>query len=135
MKISITILSSFYPHNRTICGLTQGSTGAHLARAALEAVCFQTREILDSMQKDSGIVLNKLQVDGGMTGNNTLLQLQADIAGVPVGKEVILLGSFVTLYLYLMIFFPSLVLSSHSLSVSLSSISILPLCSLILICC
>lgn len=70
----------------TICGLTQGSTGAHLARAALEAVCFQTREILDSMQKDSGIVLNKLQVDGGMTGNNTLLQLQADIAGVPVAR-------------------------------------------------
>ncbi|KAK4317811.1 hypothetical protein Pmani_011135 [Petrolisthes manimaculis] len=68
----------------TICGLTQGSTGAHLARAVLEAVCFQTREILDSMQKDSGIVLNKLQVDGGMTSNNTLLQLQADLAGVPV---------------------------------------------------
>ncbi|XP_068207343.1 glycerol kinase-like [Palaemon carinicauda] len=70
--------------DRTICGLTQGSTGAHLARAVLEAVCFQTREILDSMQKDSGIILNKLQVDGGMTSNNTLLQLQADLAGVPV---------------------------------------------------
>lgn len=72
--------------------MTQGSTGAHLARAVLEAVCFQTREILDSMQKDSGIVLNKLQVDGGMTSNNTLLQLQADLAGVPVGrlKEIIL---------------------------------------------
>ncbi|XP_069164684.1 glycerol kinase isoform X2 [Procambarus clarkii] len=70
----------------TICGLTQGSTGAHLARAVLEAVCFQTREILDSMQKDSGIALNKLQVDGGMTCNNTLMQLQADIAGVPVAR-------------------------------------------------
>ncbi|XP_050703171.1 glycerol kinase-like isoform X2 [Eriocheir sinensis] len=70
----------------TICGLTQGSTGAHLARAVLEAVCFQTREILDAMQKDSGITLNKLQVDGGMTGNNILMQLQADIAGVPVAR-------------------------------------------------
>ncbi|XP_063868538.1 glycerol kinase-like isoform X5 [Scylla paramamosain] len=68
----------------TICGLTQASTSAHLARAVLEAVCFQTREILDAMQKDSGITLNKLQVDGGMTCNNTLMQLQADIAGVPV---------------------------------------------------
>ncbi|KAK7086368.1 hypothetical protein SK128_004638 [Halocaridina rubra] len=68
----------------TICGLTQASTGAHIARAALEAVCFQTREILESMQKDSGIKLNRLQVDGGMARNNTLLQLQADLAGVPV---------------------------------------------------
>ncbi|XP_063868521.1 glycerol kinase-like isoform X3 [Scylla paramamosain] len=71
----------------TICGLTQASTSAHLARAVLEAVCFQTREILDAMQKDSGITLNKLQVDGGMTCNNTLMQLQADIAGVPVGTS------------------------------------------------
>uniref|UniRef100_A0A0P4W7J1 Probable glycerol kinase n=1 Tax=Scylla olivacea TaxID=85551 RepID=A0A0P4W7J1_SCYOL len=70
----------------TICGLTQASTSAHLARAVLEAVCFQTREILDAMQKDSGITLNKLQVDGGMTCNNTLMQLQADIAGVPVAR-------------------------------------------------
>lgn len=68
--------------------MTQGSTGAHLARAVLEAVCFQTREILDAMQKDSGITVNKLQVDGGMTGNNILMQLQADIAGVPVGKSL-----------------------------------------------
>ncbi|MPC32105.1 Glycerol kinase [Portunus trituberculatus] len=72
----------------TICGLTQASTSAHLARAVLEAVCFQTREILDAMQKDSGITLNKLQVDGGMTCNNTLMQLQADIAGVPVEREM-----------------------------------------------
>ncbi|CAL4086780.1 unnamed protein product [Meganyctiphanes norvegica] len=70
----------------TICGLTQGSTKAHLARAALEAVCFQTREILDSMQKDSGITLSHLRVDGGMTCNNTLMQLQADIAGVSVDR-------------------------------------------------
>ncbi|MCL4125198.1 UNVERIFIED_CONTAM: hypothetical protein GTU68_062180, partial [Idotea baltica] len=67
-----------------ICGLTQHTTGAHLARAALEAVCFQTREILTAMQKDSGIAISKLLVDGGMTVNDTLLQLQADLAGVPV---------------------------------------------------
>lgn len=87
---------AFLPY-RTICGLTQASTSAHLARAVLEAVCFQTREILDAMQKDSGITLNKLQVDGGMTCNNTLMQLQADIAGVPVGKTGICLLLFNTL--------------------------------------
>ena len=68
--------------------MTQGTTGAHLSRAVLEAVCFQTREILDAMQKDSGITISRLLVDGGMTSNNTLLQLQADIAGVPVGKKI-----------------------------------------------
>ncbi|KAB7502631.1 Glycerol kinase [Armadillidium nasatum] len=67
-----------------ICGLTQHTTGAHFARAALEAVCFQTREILSAMEKDSGIAISKLLVDGGMTSNNTLLQLQADLSGVPV---------------------------------------------------
>lgn len=71
---------------RTICGITQGTNSSHIARAALEAVCFQTREILDAMQKDSGITITKLLVDGGMTSNDLLLQLQADIAGVPVGE-------------------------------------------------
>ncbi|KAM9766608.1 glycerol kinase isoform 2-T2 [Menidia menidia] len=69
-----------------ICGLTQFTNKRHLAFAALEAVCFQTREILDAMNQDSGIPLNQLQVDGGMTSNRLLMQLQADILCIPVVK-------------------------------------------------
>uniref|UniRef100_A0A8D3E8Z5 glycerol kinase n=1 Tax=Scophthalmus maximus TaxID=52904 RepID=A0A8D3E8Z5_SCOMX len=69
-----------------ICGLTQFTNKSHLAFAALEAVCFQTREILDSMNQDSGIPLTQLQVDGGMTSNRLLMQLQADILCIPVVK-------------------------------------------------
>uniref|UniRef100_A0A665VG78 Probable glycerol kinase n=1 Tax=Echeneis naucrates TaxID=173247 RepID=A0A665VG78_ECHNA len=67
-----------------ICGLTQFTNRSHLAFAALEAVCFQTREILDAMNQDSGVPLMKLQVDGGMTANRLLMQLQADILCIPV---------------------------------------------------
>ncbi|KAI3366125.1 hypothetical protein L3Q82_009946 [Scortum barcoo] len=69
-----------------ICGLTQFTNKSHLAFAALEAVCFQTREILDAMNQDSGIPLTQLQVDGGMTSNRLLMQLQADILCIPVAK-------------------------------------------------
>ncbi|XP_073698076.1 glycerol kinase 3 isoform X2 [Garra rufa] len=69
-----------------ICGLTQFTNKSHLAFAALEAVCFQTREILDAMNQDSGIHLSQLQVDGGMTSNRLLMQLQADILCIPVVK-------------------------------------------------
>uniref|UniRef100_A0A8C5W460 glycerol kinase n=1 Tax=Microcebus murinus TaxID=30608 RepID=A0A8C5W460_MICMU len=62
-----------------ICGLTQFINKWHIAFAALEAVCFQTQEILDAMNQDCGIPLSHLQVDGGMTSNKTLTQLQADI--------------------------------------------------------
>lgn len=107
-----------------ICGLTQFSTKAHIARACLEATCFQTREVrirvyacqrlssiyyvgcsvtsvitccvccvcgqlLDAMNQDSGISLKSLQVDGGMTANNLLMQLQADITGLTIGKFII----------------------------------------------
>ncbi|CAC5390896.1 glpK [Mytilus coruscus] len=67
-----------------ICGLTQFTTKEHIARAALEAVCFQTRELLEAMVKDSKIPLESLQVDGGMTMNNLLMQLQADLMGIDV---------------------------------------------------
>ncbi|XP_011436344.3 glycerol kinase isoform X1 [Magallana gigas] len=67
-----------------ICGLTQFTTKEHIARAALEAVCFQTREILEAMGKDSGIPLQSLQVDGGMTANQLLMQLQTDLLGISV---------------------------------------------------
>ncbi|KAM6945821.1 glycerol kinase 3-like [Aplochiton taeniatus] len=67
-----------------ICGLTQFTNKSHVAFAALEAVCFQTREILDAMNQDSGIPLSQLQVDGGMTSSQLLMQLQADILCIPV---------------------------------------------------
>lgn len=68
----------------TVVGLTRGSGRAHLARAALEAVAFQTRDVTDAMTADSGITLQALRVDGGMVHNSFLMQFQADILGVPV---------------------------------------------------
>nr|XP_014691795.1 glycerol kinase 2 [Equus asinus] len=70
-----------------ICGLTQFTNKCHIAFAALEAVCFQTREILDAMNHDCGIPLSHLQVDGGLTNNKVLMQLQADILHIPVIKS------------------------------------------------
>lgn len=67
-----------------IVGLTRYITGAHLVRATLEAICYQTRDVLEAMQADSGIELTALKVDGGATVNDFLMQLQADILGVPV---------------------------------------------------
>ncbi|XP_053408205.1 glycerol kinase-like isoform X1 [Mercenaria mercenaria] len=67
-----------------ICGLSQFTTKEHIARAALEAVCFQTRELLEAMNQDSGIPLKSIQVDGGMTANNLLMQIQADLMGINV---------------------------------------------------
>lgn len=61
-----------------ICGLTGFTTKKHIIRAALEAVCFQTRDILEAMNKDCGIPLSKLHVDGKMTVNNLLMQLQVN---------------------------------------------------------
>lgn len=67
-----------------IAGLTRYVNKGHIARAALEATAFQTREVLDAMEKDSGIRLSSLRVDGGMVVNELLMQFQADILGVPV---------------------------------------------------
>lgn len=67
-----------------IAGLTRFATSAHIARAALEATAFQTREVLDAMRADSGVQLKELKVDGGMVVNELLMQFQADILGVPV---------------------------------------------------
>ena len=78
------------PHARgTILGLTRGAGRAHLARATLESVCFQTTDVVAVMQADSGITLKELRVDGGMTVNNTLLQMQADLLGVPVVRPTV----------------------------------------------
>ena len=72
-----------------IVGLSRYNTKAHLARATLEAICYQTRDVLDAMVKDSGVHLASLKVDGGATVNDTLMQLQADILGVPVVRPVV----------------------------------------------
>jgi glycerol kinase len=72
-----------------IVGMSRFNTKAHLARATLEAICFQTRDVLDAMVKDSGVRLEVLKVDGGATVNDTLMQLQADILGVPVVRPVV----------------------------------------------
>uniref|UniRef100_A0A1B6DPI0 Probable glycerol kinase n=1 Tax=Clastoptera arizonana TaxID=38151 RepID=A0A1B6DPI0_9HEMI len=71
-----------------ICGLTQFTTKGHIIRAALESICFQTRDILEAMNKDCGSPLLKLQVDGTMTNNRLLMQLQADLCGIPVVKSL-----------------------------------------------
>jgi glycerol kinase len=63
----------------TIVGLTRGSTSAHVARAALESIAFQTMEVLKAMEADSGVSIGELRVDGGATVNNLLMQIQADI--------------------------------------------------------
>ncbi len=65
-------------------GMTRGTTGAHLARAALESIAFQSAEVLVAMQRDSGVRLAELRVDGGATANALLMQFQADLLGVPV---------------------------------------------------
>ena len=67
-----------------ILGLTRFVNKAHLARAVLEANAYQTRDIVEAMNRDSGVVLSKLKVDGGMVSNNLLMQIQADILNVPV---------------------------------------------------
>jgi len=68
----------------TILGVTRGTTQAHIARAGLESIAYQTRDVLECMEKDSGIRLKELRVDGGAAANSFLMQFQADILGVPV---------------------------------------------------
>ncbi|TFC96887.1 MULTISPECIES: glycerol kinase GlpK [Cryobacterium] len=72
-----------------LVGLTRYVNKGHIARAALEATAFQTREVLDAVNADSGVPLTELKVDGGMIANNTLMQFQADIIGVPVVRPVV----------------------------------------------
>jgi glycerol kinase len=71
----------------TILGLSRGSTRAHIARAALEAIAFQSAELLLAMQRDAGQTLSELRVDGGATDNALLMQFQADLLGVPVVRS------------------------------------------------
>jgi glycerol kinase len=70
-----------------IIGLTRGTGKAHIARAAIESICYQTADLIEAMQKDSGILLKALRVDGGATRNDSLLQFQADILQIPVVRS------------------------------------------------
>jgi len=72
-----------------ILGLTRGTTRAHLARAALEAIAYQTREVLEAATSDAGIRLAELRVDGGATANDLLMQIQADVLGTPVVRPMV----------------------------------------------
>jgi glycerol kinase len=73
----------------TILGLTRGTDRRHLARAALEAICYQSRDLLEAMRADSGIRLQTLRADGGAAANNLLMQLQADLLGVSVQRPTV----------------------------------------------
>lgn len=72
-----------------IVGLARYNTNAHVARATLEAICYQSRDVADAMEKDSGVHLDVLKVDGGVTANDLCMQIQADVLGVPVSRPVV----------------------------------------------
>ncbi|MFC4531149.1 glycerol kinase GlpK [Sphaerisporangium dianthi] len=72
-----------------IVGLSRYNTNAHIARATLEAICYQSRDVVEAMENDSGVRLDVLRVDGGVTANELCMQIQADILGVPVSKPVV----------------------------------------------
>jgi glycerol kinase len=70
-----------------ILGVTRGTTAAHLARATLESMAFQTRDVIEAMERDTGRRLRELRVDGGATRNDLLMQIQADVLGIPVARS------------------------------------------------
>ena len=72
-----------------IVGLSRFNTNAHLARATLESICYQSRDVAEAMEADSGVTLDVLKVDGGVTANELCMQMQADILGVPVSRPVV----------------------------------------------
>jgi len=72
-----------------IVGLSRFNTNAHLARATLEAICYQSKDVADAMEQDSGVKLEVLKVDGGVTANDLCMQIQADVLGVPVSRPVV----------------------------------------------
>ncbi|GII85688.1 glycerol kinase [Sphaerisporangium siamense] len=72
-----------------IVGLSRYNTNAHIARATLEAICYQSRDVVEAMAGDSGVRLDVLRVDGGVTANDLCMQIQADVLGVPVSKPVV----------------------------------------------
>jgi glycerol kinase len=71
------------------CGLTRGTTRSHLARAALESIAFQTRDVVDAMNADAGVRIRRLRVDGGASTNDFLMQFQADVLGIPIERPAV----------------------------------------------
>lgn len=85
----------FAPHwqsdvRGTFLGITRATNKAHIARATLEAICFQTRDILEAMSADTGVPLREMRVDGGITANSLCMQLQADVMGIDVIRPQVL---------------------------------------------
>jgi len=72
-----------------IVGLTRAATKAHLARAALEAICYQTRDVMDAMVADSGVPMKEMRVDGGITSNSLCMQMQAEVMGIDITRPLI----------------------------------------------
>jgi glycerol kinase len=72
-----------------IVGLSRFNTDAHIARATLESICYQSRDVVEAMAQDSGVTLDVLKVDGGITVNNLCMQIQADVLGVAVSRPVV----------------------------------------------
>ncbi|WP_264001788.1 FGGY-family carbohydrate kinase, partial [Mycolicibacterium gadium] len=72
-----------------IVGLSRYNSNAHVARATLEAICYQSRDVVDAMEADSGVHLEILKVDGGVTQNELCMQIQADVLGVDVVRPVV----------------------------------------------
>lgn len=72
-----------------IVGLTRAANKAHLARAALEAICYQTRDVMDAMVADSGVPMKEMRVDGGITANSLCMQMQADVMGIDITRPLI----------------------------------------------
>jgi glycerol kinase len=72
-----------------LVGITRGTTREHLVRATLESIAYQTRDVVECVQQDSGVTLASLRVDGGATANDFLMQLQADLLGVPVERPAL----------------------------------------------
>ncbi|HUR04806.1 MAG TPA: glycerol kinase GlpK, partial [Nonomuraea sp.] len=72
-----------------IVGLARYNDNAHLARATLEAICYQSRDVVEAMEQDSGVHLDVLKVDGGVTANDLCMQIQADVLSVPVSRPVV----------------------------------------------
>ncbi|NUW32655.1 glycerol kinase GlpK [Nonomuraea sp. SMC257] len=72
-----------------IVGLSRYNNNAHIARATLESICYQSRDVVEAMRQDSGVTLDVLRVDGGVTANDLCMQIQADVLGVPVSKPVV----------------------------------------------
>ena len=73
-----------------IFGLTRGANRAHIVRATLESIAYQTRDVIEAVERDSGVTLSELRVDGGAAANNLLLQMQADVLGREVVRPAVL---------------------------------------------